>query len=77
MTYDIRQVNANMPKVAIIKGTDPVQQTVQALEMIGSDVDAALSRKKTILVKPNYLNSKALRLGLQRMVVWLRVLSSF
>ena len=64
MTYDIRQVNATMPKVAIIKGTDPVQQTVQALEMIVSDVDAALSQKKTILVKPNYLNSKAPSTGI-------------
>ncbi len=49
----------NMPKVAIVKGTDPVQQTVQALTMIGSDVDAALSQNKPILIKPNYLNSKA------------------
>jgi len=64
MTYDIRQVNATMPKVAIIKGTDPVQQTVQALTMISSDVDAALSQKKPILVKPNYLNSKAPSTGI-------------
>ena len=64
MTYDIRQVNANMPKVAIVKGTDPIQQTVQALAMINSDVDVVLSEKKPILVKPNYLNSKAPSTGI-------------
>jgi len=47
-----------MNRVAIIKGKNPVETTVKALETIGSDVDTALSRKKTILIKPNYLNSK-------------------
>ena len=64
MTYDIKQVDATMTKVAIVKGTDPVQQTVEALEMLGSDVDAVLSQKKPILIKPNYLNTKAPSTGI-------------
>ena len=47
-----------MSKVAIVKGTSPVETTVKALERIGSDVDSVLSRKKPILIKPNYINSK-------------------
>ena len=47
-----------MSKVAIVKGTSPVEMTVKALERIGSDVDSVLSRKKPILIKPNYINSK-------------------
>jgi len=47
-----------MSRVAIVKGTDPVETTVKALEMVGADVDIALSGKKPILIKPNYLNSK-------------------
>jgi len=47
-----------MSKVAIVKGTRPVETTVKALERIGSDVDSVLSRKKPILIKPNYINSK-------------------
>ena len=47
-----------MSKVAIVKGTSPVETTVKALEMIGSDVDSVLFRKKPILIKPNYINSK-------------------
>ncbi len=47
-----------MSKVAIVKGTRPVETTVKALEMIGSDVDSVLSRKKPLLIKPNYINSR-------------------
>jgi len=47
-----------MCRVAIIKGTKPVETTVRALEAIGSDVDSALSAEKSILIKPNYLNSR-------------------
>ncbi len=47
-----------MSNVAIVKGTNPVETTVKALEMIGSDVNTVLSRKKPILIKPNYINSK-------------------
>jgi len=47
-----------MIEVAIIRGTDPVETTVQALEAIRFDVDRVLSEKRRILVKPNYLNSK-------------------
>jgi uncharacterized protein (DUF362 family) len=47
-----------MSRVAIAKGTNPVETTVAALEMIKSDVYVALSSKKPILIKPNYINSK-------------------
>jgi len=47
-----------MNGVAIVRGTDPVETTVKALELLGADVDKALSVKKPILIKPNYLNSK-------------------
>ncbi len=47
-----------MIKVAIVKGTSPVETTVKALERIASDVDSVLSGKKPILIKPNYINSK-------------------
>ncbi len=47
-----------MSRVAIVKGTDPVETTVKALGLIEADVDKALSRSKPILIKPNYINSK-------------------
>ncbi|MFQ6086613.1 MAG: DUF362 domain-containing protein [Candidatus Bathyarchaeia archaeon] len=47
-----------MSKVAIVKGTSPVETTVKALERIRSDVDSVLSRKRPILIKPNYINSR-------------------
>jgi len=47
-----------MPKVAIVKGTNAVETTVKALETIGTDVNSVLSRKKPVLIKPNYINSK-------------------
>jgi len=57
MTYDMFKCG-EMSRVAIVKGTDPVETTVKALETIGSDVGSVLSRKKSVLIKPNYLNSK-------------------
>jgi len=45
-------------RVAIVKGVSPVETTVKALEMLGSDVDSALSGKKPVLIKPNYINSR-------------------
>jgi len=47
-----------MSKVAIVKGKRPVETTVKALEMVGSDVDNVLSIEKPILIKPNYINLK-------------------
>jgi len=47
-----------MNRVAIVKGTKPIKTTVKALKTIGSDVDRALSGKKPVLIKPNYINSK-------------------
>jgi len=40
------------------KEPTPIQTTVKALETIGSDVDSVLSRRKPVLIKPNYINSK-------------------
>ena len=57
MILDVLSVRS-MSRVAIIKGASPVETTVEALETIGSDVDSALYGKKSILIKPNYLNSK-------------------
>jgi uncharacterized protein (DUF362 family) len=42
-------------KVAIVKGTKPVDATVEALQMI--DVTEALSEEKPILIKPNYVDT--------------------
>jgi uncharacterized protein (DUF362 family) len=47
-----------MSRVAIVKGTRPVETAVRALEKIRADVDSVLSRRKPILIKPNYINSK-------------------
>jgi len=44
-----------MSEVAIIKGTNPVEVTVKALQMI--DVDEALSEEKPVLIKPNYIDA--------------------
>jgi uncharacterized protein (DUF362 family) len=47
-----------MSKVAVVKGTSPVEVTVAALELVKSDLDVILSAEKPILIKPNYINSK-------------------
>ena len=47
-----------MSRVAIVKGTAPVETTVKALNLIASDIGIVLSEKKPILIKPNYINSK-------------------
>ena len=47
-----------MSRVALVKGTRPVETTVKALQMIKSDVDGVLSESKPILIKPNYINSE-------------------
>jgi uncharacterized protein (DUF362 family) len=47
-----------MSKVSIVRGIDPIETTVKALEKIRSDVDKATYDSKSILVKPNYINSR-------------------
>lgn len=47
-----------MSNVSIVKGTNPIEATVRALEMVKSDLDHVLSTEKPILIKPNYINSK-------------------
>ncbi|MEM2522778.1 MAG: DUF362 domain-containing protein [Candidatus Bathyarchaeia archaeon] len=47
-----------MSKVAIVKGSSPVEITVKALEMIKLNLDEVLSSRKPILVKPNYIVAK-------------------
>ena len=49
-----------MPSVAVVKGENPIETTVNALKLIEADVQRVLaeSGKKPILIKPNYINSK-------------------
>lgn len=47
-----------MSRVAIVKGLDPVESTVKALEMIKSDLDEVLSAERPVLIKPNYINAR-------------------
>jgi uncharacterized protein (DUF362 family) len=49
-----------MPSVAIVKGKNPIETTVNALRLIEADIQRVLaeSGKKPVLVKPNYINSK-------------------
>ncbi|MEM3554127.1 MAG: DUF362 domain-containing protein [Candidatus Bathyarchaeia archaeon] len=49
---------AKISRVAIIKGPNPIETTVKALEAIKSDLDAVLSAKKSILIKPNYITAQ-------------------
>jgi len=45
-----------MVKVSIVKGVNPQDMTVKALDMIGAN--DVLASDKTILIKPNYINAK-------------------
>ncbi|MGQ9460482.1 MAG: DUF362 domain-containing protein [Candidatus Bathyarchaeaceae archaeon] len=45
-----------MTRVAIVKGTNPQDMTVKALEMVNAD--KVLSEEKPLLIKPNYINAK-------------------
>lgn len=45
-----------MSKVAIVKGTEPQDVTVEALEIVAAH--EALPEGKPILIKPNYINAK-------------------
>ena len=49
-----------MPNVAIVKGENPIETTVNALRLIEADIQRALaeSGKRRILLKPNYINSR-------------------
>jgi len=47
-----------MSKVAIVKGSDPIEITFKALEMIERDLNPILSAQKPILIKPNYINDR-------------------
>ncbi|MEM3770019.1 MAG: DUF362 domain-containing protein [Candidatus Bathyarchaeia archaeon] len=49
---------SKISQVAIIKGSDPIETTVRALEAVKSDLDAILSAKKPILIKPNYITAQ-------------------
>lgn len=46
----------SMSKVAIVRGTDPPDMTVRALEMVNAS--EAVSAEKPILIKPNYVNTE-------------------
>ncbi len=45
-----------MARVAIVKGTNPPDMTVEALEMV--EAYEALLDEKPVLIKPNYINAK-------------------
>ncbi|MCS7095475.1 MAG: DUF362 domain-containing protein [Nitrososphaerota archaeon] len=47
-----------MSRVAIVKGSDPVNTTLKALEIIGGDALANMPTDKPILVKPNLINAQ-------------------
>jgi uncharacterized protein (DUF362 family) len=47
-----------MNHVAIVKGSDPVQITQKALQLIQSDLKQILSSSRPILIKPNYINAR-------------------
>lgn len=47
-----------MGRVAIVKGLNPVETTIRALEMVKRDLKTVLSSEKPILVKPNYINAQ-------------------
>jgi len=47
-----------MSRVAIVKGSNPVEVTVKALEMIKYDLSEVLFSGKPILIKPNYIVAK-------------------
>jgi uncharacterized protein (DUF362 family) len=49
-------VRISMPKVAIVKGTKPLEVTVEALEMINAN--DVLPAEQPVLIKPNYINAK-------------------
>jgi len=44
-----------MARVAIVKGTNPTDMTVQALEMV--EAYESVSEEKPVLIKPNYINA--------------------
>jgi len=45
-----------MSRVAIVKGTNPIDMTVKALEMLSAH--GVLPMEKPILIKPNYINAR-------------------
>jgi len=45
-----------MPRVAIVKGTNPQDMTVKALEM--TSAHEVLPKGKPVLIKPNYINAR-------------------
>ena len=47
-----------LSRVAIIKGPDPTETTVKALESLKQDLYAVLSTEKPILIKPNYITAQ-------------------
>jgi len=47
-----------LSRVTIIKGLDPIETTVKALESLKQDLNAVLSTEKPILIKPNYITAQ-------------------
>ncbi len=49
-------MGASMSKVAVVRGTDPPDMVVRALETV--DADQAVSADRPVLIKPNYVNTR-------------------
>lgn len=47
-----------MSHVAIVKGTDPVRMTMEALHLIQADLAPLLLISQPFLIKPNYINAR-------------------
>jgi uncharacterized protein (DUF362 family) len=47
-----------MSQVAITHGSNPVEATVEALELVKSDVNNVLANSQQILIKPNYIKAE-------------------
>ena len=46
-----------MSRVAIFRGSDPIEVTIEALKAIGDDLKHLIASKRPVLVKPNYVTA--------------------
>ncbi len=50
-------VNSRMSRVAVFKGSDPIEVTAEALKAIEDDLKHLVTDKRPVLVKPNYITA--------------------
>lgn len=65
-----------MARVALFRGSDPVEVVVEALEAIESDLGPLLSSKRPMLVKPNCITADHPSTGSLLTLGWWRGWSS-